>query len=326
MSALDMTEHLLGLQAQDVLPPYLSLWSRIDAFHPADLSDALADRRAVRLLLMRGTIHLVSAADCLELRPIVQDMLDKGARTSALSKAAADVPRDVLARASRAALGNGPLRLNDLAAALALSFPDHPPNALAHTVRVILPLVQVPPRGLWKQSGGVVYQVAQSWIGAELSQDPDLRGMVRRYLRAFGPGTPADVTAWSRVTGMKSVFDSMKDELVTYRDENNKPLFDLEGLEIADSDTPAPVRLLGKYDNLWLAHADKSRVTDPDPRSQWMGLNGGVGNTVFVDGRLEGLWRNQDGHVEVELFRTLTRVEQQELDVEEAALEKFLAG
>lgn len=284
-----MTEHLLGLQAQDVLPPYLSLWSRLDGFDPIEISDALAERTAGRVLLMRGTIHLVSAADCLELRPLVQGMLDKIARNSQGSREASAVPRGELAAAGREVLADGPMPFKALGEALHERFPNYPASHLANSVREMLPLVQVPPRGLWKQPGGVVYQTAQSWLGAELSPEQDMREVVRRYLRAFGPATPADVTAWSRVTGMKPVFESMKDELVTYRDENDRPLFDLEGLPLADADTEAPVRLLGKYDNLWLSHADKSRVTDPDKRKRWMGLNGGVGNTVFVDGTLEGL-------------------------------------
>ena len=326
MAALDMTEHLVGLQAQDVLPPYLSLWSRIRDFEPAAISEALADRSAVRVLLMRGTIHLVTAEDCLGLRPSVQAMLDKITRNSQLSKLAAGVPRHELAAAGRAALASEPLSLRSLGSALADTFPDHPPQALANTVREMLPLVQVPPRGMWKRPGGVVYDSAEGWLGGELSTAPDMREVVRRYLRGYGPATPADVTAWSRVTGMNQVFDAMADELVVHRDETNKVLFDLQGLPLADADVAAPVRLLGKYDNLWLSHADRSRVTVPEKRSRWMGLNGGTGNTIFVDGMLEGLWRHVDGHIEVETFRALTKAERHELDAEISALETFLAS
>lgn len=324
MSPLAMTEHLVGLQAQDVLPPYLSLWSRVADFDPAEISDALGDRRAVRILLMRGTIHLVTAADCLLLRPLVQGMLDKITRTSQVSREAADVPRDELAAAGRAAFADGPLPFKALGEVLEERFPGYPARALANSVREMLPLVQVPPRGLWRQAGGVVYETAETWLGGELACEPDLPEVVRRYLRAFGPATAADVTAWSRVTGMKPVLDSM-DGLVTFRDAGGRLLHDLEGLRVADSEVPAPVRLLGKYDNLWLSHADKTRVTTPENRKRWMGLNGGVGSTVFVDGMLEGLWRETEGRVELELFRELTRAERQELDAEVAALETLLA-
>ena len=326
MAPLAMTRHLLGLQAQDVLPPYVSLWSRLRDFDPTEISDALSERTAVRVLLMRGTIHLVAADDALGLRPLVQGMLDKITKNSALSKEAAGVARDDLAAAGRAALAAGSLSLADLGVALADTFPDVAPRALANTVREMLPLVQVPPRGRWKEPGGVVYATAETWLGAELSAVPDIHEVVRRYLNAFGPATPADVTAWSRVTGMKQVFDAMADELVTYRDENGKALFDLEGLPIVDGDVPAPARLLGKYDNLWLSHADRSRVSAPEKRKQWMGLNGGMGSTIFVDGMLEGLWRTTDaGRVKVELFRKLNKDERQQLDGEVAGVEAFLS-
>lgn len=79
---------------------------------------------------------------------------------------------------------------------------------------------------------------------------------------------------------------------------------------------PAPVRLLGGYDNVWLSHADRLHVVPADVRSRWAGPNGGVGNTVFVDGFMAGLWWNRDGRVELELFRDLTRAERADLDDE----------
>jgi Winged helix DNA-binding domain len=336
MPALAMTEHLIGLQAQDPLPPYLSLWNRLDGFDPDEISTALTDRTAVRVLLMRGTIHLVTAADCRELRPLVQPMLDKITRNSEASKGAQNAPRDELASAAHDVLGEGALSLKALGERLAERFPGYPASHLANSAREMLPLVQVPPRGLWKQSGGVVYQTATTWLGWGMNDapdmdgpdmdSPDMREVVRRYLRAFGPASAADVTAWSRVTGAKAVLDSMSDELVPYIDDAGKPLVDLAGLSLADADEHAPVRLLGKYDNVWLSHAGRNRVTDPDKRKRWMGANGGVSNTVFVDGMLEGLWRLTDDRlVDLELFRKLTRSERKELDSEVAAAESFLS-
>lgn len=324
MSAAAMTEHLVGLQAQDVLPPYLSLWSRLVDFDPAEVSTALEERTSVRVLLMRGTIHLVTAADCLELRPLVQGMLDKITRNSALSRDAAAVSREKLASAGRQALRDGPKTLDELAATLARSFPGYPPRALANTLREMCPLVQVPPRGQWGCSGGVVYRTAQTWLAADLAPAPDLPELVRRYLRAFGPASPADMTTWSGVTGLRTVFAGMRDELVEHRDPEGRLVYDLADLDLADPDRPAPVRLLGKYDNLWLSHAGRDRVTASQARARWMGRNGGVGNTIFVDGLLEGLWRQVDGRVEVELFRTLTGNEQDELDQEVIRLEQLL--
>ena len=115
MPALEMTEHLLGLQAQEPLPPYLSLWSRVEGFDPAALSDALEARTAVRLLLMRGTIHLVTSADAVRLRPLVQATLDRVARVSQNSRAAADVDGDALARVTAEVCGASPGRCHSSA-------------------------------------------------------------------------------------------------------------------------------------------------------------------------------------------------------------------
>jgi hypothetical protein len=106
-------------------------------------------------------------------------------------------------------------------------------------------------------------------------------------------------------------------DLVALEDGKGKLLYDLPGLELADEDVEAPVRLLGQYDNLWLSHAGRDRVTAAGKRTRWMGVNGGLCSTVFVDGWLEGLWRVEDGRpVVVELFRDLTRRERSELDDE----------
>ena len=59
--ALDAVERLVGLQAQVPRDPYVALWSRVDRFNPEALSEAMADRRAVRLTLFRATLHLVTA-------------------------------------------------------------------------------------------------------------------------------------------------------------------------------------------------------------------------------------------------------------------------
>jgi Winged helix DNA-binding domain len=70
-------EHLVGLQAQASLPPYYGLWSRLEGFDPHELGRMLTDREVVRLTLMRGTVHLVTAQDALVLRPLVQPVVER---------------------------------------------------------------------------------------------------------------------------------------------------------------------------------------------------------------------------------------------------------
>jgi hypothetical protein len=311
----DMVEHLVGLQAQAPLPPYLSLAARLEAFDPYDVTRGLEDRSLVRLLSLRSTVHLLMADDALRIRQWTRPVHERERRISQNTADARHLaPGDVRATL-RDLLADGPLPLGRLGDRLAERLPGIPAAQLTGVARVDAPLAQLPPRGTWKRSGGVVYDFVDSWVGRPLSE-PDVPALVRRYLRAFGPASAADVTAWSGVTGMVPVLKAM-DDLEVHEDEDGKRLFDVPGGVLEDPAAPAPVRLLGLYDNVWLSHAGRDRVTAPEKRRLWMGVNGGSNCTIFVDGMLEGLWRVVDDEPEVvTLYRPLTRAERSGLDDE----------
>jgi hypothetical protein len=324
LTALAMVEHLIGLQAQDNLPPYLSLAARIEGFDPHELSDALESKAAVRFLTMRGTIHVLVPGDALRLRAWVQPALDQQSATNQMSRPARGVPVEELVASTRRLLEPGPLPVKQLGEQLAEIFTDVPAAALAHVARERVPMVQVPPRGLWQRSGGVVYQTVEGYLDRPTSEI-DVRELVRRYLRAFGPGTAADMTVWSRVTRLGPVFASMQDELVVVECEDGRRRYDVPGAPYADGDTPAPVRLLGAYDNVWLSHANRDHIAPVDVRPRWMGANGGVGNTIFVDGFMAGLWRIRDGRVQTDVFVRLSKSDRSDLDTEVAMIEDLLS-
>jgi hypothetical protein len=323
MAPEEMVRHLVGLQAQENLPPYLSLAARLTDLDPADVSEQLEKRQLVRLLTMRGTIHLLTPEDAAVLRPWVAPRIEQEIRVSQSIGDAREIDRAEAEAALRAVLADGPLPQKDIGLRLAERFP-HDATQLGQLARAIAPLAQLPPRGCWKASGGVVYDYVDRWSGVPMAE-PDVPALVRRYLRAFGPATAADVTAWSAVTRLTPVLKAM-DDLVQHEDEDGKVLYDVTDAPLAEEDTPAPVRLLGTYDNVWLSHASRDRVTDPDARKSWMGTNGGVGNTIFVDGWLAGIWRVADHQVAIDrLHRDLTKAEQAELDEEVARVEALLA-
>jgi len=320
----EMTRHLVGLQAQENLPPYFSLAARLTSFDPHDVTAALEDRSLVRFLTLRGTVHLLDADDALMLRPWTTPVHEREIRISQSIGEAREVDRDAFLAALSELLADGPQPQRALGAALAERFPGVAPTQLGQLARSAVPLVQCPPRGTWKGSGGVVYQYVDRWVGRPLAE-PDVEEIVRRYLRAFGPATAADVTTWSGVTRLAPALKAM-DDLVVHEDEQGRPLYDVPDGTLADEDAPAPVRLLGQYDNVWLSHAARDRVTTAESRTLWMGTNGGMASTLFADGMLAGLWRPVDGRVEVlKTLRPLTRRERSELDEEIARVEELLA-
>ncbi len=290
-------EHLVGLQAQAPFPPYYGLHSRLDGFRPEDLAALITDRSVVRIALMRGTIHLVSARDCLPLRQLVQPVIERGLR-GAFGRQLAGVDPAALAAAGRRLVEAEPMTFSQLGQALAARWPDHPPAALAQAVRAFVPLVQLPPRAVWGKAGQSVHTSAEHWLGqpgpvpAGGPADPAaLARLVTRYLGAFGPATVRDVQAWSGLTGLKAVLEQLRPCLVTFRDEQGGELFDLPTAPRPGGDVPAPPRLVAEFDNLVLSHAERSRVISPGATSRISTVNGVIPGTVLIDGFVTGMWR-----------------------------------
>ena len=294
-------EHLVGLQAQAPFPPYYGLQSRLDGFLPEDLATLLTDRSVVRIALMRGTIHLVSARDCLPLRQLVQPVIERGMR-GAFGKQLAGVDAGELAAAGRSLVETEPMSFARLGQALAARWPDHPPAALAQGVRAYVPLVQVPPRAVWGRAGQALHTSAEHWLGLRRPSggpaDPvpaaypaGLARLVTRYLGAFGPATVRDVQAWSGLTGLKEVLEQLRSSLVTFRDEQGAELFDLPTAPRPGEDTSAPARLVAEFDNLVLSHAERSRVISPEATRRLYTVNGVIPGPVLIDGFVAGMWR-----------------------------------
>jgi winged helix DNA-binding protein len=287
---IETVEHLVGLQAQAPFPPYYGLLSRLDGFRPADLAELLLSRKVVRIGLMRGTIHLVSADDCLSLRPALQTVLERGLRAN-FGRQLTGVDRAELTRAGRALVEERPMTFSELGTALSPRFPQHPPAALAQGVRALVPLVQVPPRGVWGEAGKAAHTSAESWLGRPLDASASAEHVMLRYLAAFGPATVADAQAWSGLTRLREVVGPLRPRLRTFRDEQGRELFDLPDGPRPDPDTPAPVRLVAEFDNLILSHADRARIISEPDRQRLYSRNGIFPGTVLIDGFVRGMWR-----------------------------------
>jgi len=305
MAPAAMIGHLVGLQAQAVPdPPYVGLWSRIEGFRPEELTELIEQRRVVRVALQRGTIHLVTAEDCLTLRPLVQPVLDRALR-STFGKRLEGLDLAEITAPARELVEQVPRTFQQLGALLAPSFPERDPAALAQAVRAELALVQVPPRGLWGRSGPAAHTTAEHWLGRPLDPAPSLERMVLRYLAAFGPATAADAQKWSGLTRLGPALARLAPQLETFEDEQGRTLYDLPEAPRPDEDTPAPVRLLAPFDNLLLSHADRTRVLPEEYRTRVMTANGIVLGSLLVDGLVAGSWRLADGVLRVRPFASL---------------------
>ena len=284
---LDIVERLVGMQSQVPFDPYVGLWSRVRVFDPDAFGRELTERRAVRMTLLRVTLHLVTGDDAFRIRPLLQPMLERAFAGSVFARELDGLDlAPVLARAGEL-LGRDALTTSQLRLRLSEEWPDRDANALAYAVRYLVPLVQVTPRGVWGRTLQPTMTTLAAWFDEAPTPDANLEDLVLRYLRAFGPATSADIRAWSWLADVRSTLTRLQPRLRTYRDERGRVLYDVQDGIFADPETPAPVRFLPQFDNVFLSHADRSRIMDAVRWDQTF-MHRGV---LLVDGFIAGAWK-----------------------------------
>ena len=201
------------------------------------------------------------------------------------------------------------------------------PTFLWRRVQGHASVVHVPPSGIWGYGGEGVYAPAASVLGGEPPPAEEaFDHLVRRYLAAYGPATKQDVGQWAgipRLTPIAASLDRLG--LRTFRDEQGRLLYDLPRAPLPPADAPAPPRLVPRFDNLVLSHADRSRVLGDVPPSRIVTKNAIVHATILVDGFVAGTWQLEGGKVKLEPFGKLEAAVRRALKEEAERLEAFVA-
>ena len=208
-NVLDGVARLVGLQAQAPRPPFVGLWTRLEGFGKGDLPRLLSARLVVRVTAMRGTLHLMTAADYLAQRGALQPALTRGMQSVLRDRATAlDFPAlDAFARAFFAKAGT----FDGLRTALQKKYPNGDERAMAYAIRTSLPLVQVPTDARWGFLASADFSLAEAWLGKTVpTSDAPAHVLVRRYLAGFGPATPADAQVWSGLPALREIFESLR--------------------------------------------------------------------------------------------------------------------
>jgi hypothetical protein len=309
--------HLVGMQAQEPLAPYTGLWTRLASFDPGQLAAMTESGEVVRGTLMRRTVHLVTADDYLALRPVMQDMVERGYASTSWAKQIAGVDMRQLLAAGRAFVEEQPRTTAELRDALGPRWPDADAEALAYAVRYHLPLVQLPPRGMWPTRKGHArarVTTAEHWLGRPLSAETRPQATIRRYLAAFGPATVQDIAAWSGLTKVREAVAAMD-----LRREGD--LLDVEDGSRPDPDTAAPPRFIPPWDNVVLGHKNRARIVPDEDRPR---LIADLGKPMFlVDGFVRGTWRIDDGALALAPWHPLTKHERAAVEEEGERLLAF---
>ncbi len=323
----DAVAFLLGLQAQTSAGPYQALWNRLAGFRHEDLTALIVDKSMLRATTMRTTLHLHTAADMRSMRPVMQAVLDR-TWTSTFRKRFADADHSAVHLVGIELLNEAPMTSGNLGKRLAETWPQSEPLALAQLLHCRETLIQIPPTRIWGHGGAPLLSRIENWTGQGLDMPIALPDLVRRYLAAYGPASVMDMQSWSGLTKLAPAFEALRGELVEFTGEDGRILYDIpDGLR-PDPDTPAPVRFMPEYDNVWLGFADRYRIQPELARNRMVLVNGYIA-AYTVDGFIAGNWtlkRNKnDIAITILPFRTLTKAETADVEAEAHAHGAFLA-
>ena len=291
--AVEMVRAICGVNAQFRPAMLLSLRARLRGFEPGDLTDLTDARRLlVRTWAMRGTIHLLSRDDPGWLLPLVGP--------PALAKARGrrwelGLDEEKVARGlaeMKAILGDaGPLTRDELMErlnyrGLAIERKSQAPYHLIAFAGLNGLVIMGPDR----PDREPTYMLADRPAEKLTSREEALAALAERYLRGYGPASPADFAAWS---GLPAA-DSRKGWALLKESGRLKDV-DVDGRVLGTIETgPAPpglvVNLLPAFDALVLGYADRELVV-PGKHYKDVYHGGQTVPVVLVNGAAAGVWR-----------------------------------
>ncbi|MGW3962531.1 winged helix DNA-binding domain-containing protein [Amycolatopsis sp. NPDC005003] len=322
-SPLAVVGRLVAMQAQEPNWPFVGLWSRIRDFDHTGLTSLLESGQVVRSGLLRSTQHLAAADDFRRFRPLLQPVLDRTAGAAYFSRNNAGLATAELVAAGRRILGDRATPRKELARRLAERYPGRDGRILGGEVEMRSAMIHDPATAGWGAWGT---RSSVSVTAVEVGEAASARELVRRYLAAFGPAGVKDVQAWSGLTRLGEVVESMRAELRHHRDPHGRELVDLADAPLPEPDTPAPVRLLPGFDNALLGHADRTRIISAEDRKRIMPGCALVRPAFLVDGRVHGSWELSGGQLRLTPFRPLADGDRADVEAEARRLLPFVGA
>ncbi|MFG2042596.1 winged helix DNA-binding domain-containing protein [Dactylosporangium sp. NPDC048998] len=331
---LDAVERVVGVQAQSWPAARLAVRARTRGLRAADVDRALASGELARTWLMRGTLHLVSAADLGWLTGLFGPLNraagrrrreELGVDDDTAERALAEIP-GILAGAGpmdRAELvarlagrgvrieptGQAPAHLVAYAAAAGVLCrgPDlaggRPSVILAEEVRVAAAAAGGPRRGDFE---------------GDFEGDAALRELARRYLLGYGPADAADLAAWSGLPAATA-----RRALALLGSDPELPDVASE----SGASMSLPPRLLGQFDTVLLGHRDRDFVLRAEHAKRVNAGGGMVAATLLVGGEVVGLWRRTGRRLTLQPFDgpgALPAATRDALEAEAADVARFL--
>ncbi|MHB8896875.1 MAG: winged helix DNA-binding domain-containing protein [Candidatus Geothermincolia bacterium] len=333
---IDVVERMVGLQAQSFPAASLQVRARSRGLSHLDTESALwADHTVLRTWCMRGTLHLVAAADVRWLLNLIGPTIIRRSKSrykqlgigDSVSERASAVMKKELAR-------NGPMTRRAVFEALNRQGISTAGQTGIHLVQraAVSSLICFGPN----TGGAETFVLLDDWLpaGRQAAPSDPPTELARRFLASYGPATPEDFTTWSGLGAAvcNSAWSSLSPEFNEV-DRDGKPAWLLKlHLRAARSArvSEGPVCLLPSFDPYLLGYKDKTLAVAPI-YSKRVNAGGGIVRPVMVtDGKVRGTWKSESRsrtlEVRVEPFDSLTYDEFAGLELEAADVGRYLGS
>lgn len=334
-SLVTVAGDMTGAQAQLLSAAQISFWARVRDLEIAHVQEALDKRRLVKASCMRRTLFLVPARDLAVFVRGTARRAEKEIRW-ALGKG---VPGRVVEAAIEAVLSvlDEPLTRPEIAertsqrlgvqmqsyhgggwgnrrelAAVPVGSLNYPVVELLHLAGARGVLCYGPNHG-----NEPTFVRAEAWIPKwkDVSREEAERILLRKYLKAFGPGTAADFALWTgmTLTEARHVWASEQASLASVNVEGwaaDVLQEDLRALAQTEFEPPL-VRLLPYFDTFLLGHKERDHLMDVKHRPNVYRPQGWIAPVVLVGGRVRAVWEHaREGNrlrIKVTKFEKLSR-------------------
>ena len=282
-----------AMQAQDYLAAKWAVGLRVLQSTDATIEQAIANRSIVRTWALRGTIHLIAAADVrwilTLLRPRLHQLVATHHRKLAIDRAVLAQSQDVMARTL---MGGQQLTRPELKIALQQA------GIRTDDMRLNFLLNQASFDGLicfgCRRGKEFTHTLLDEWVpvSQSLTRDEALAELTTRYFRSHGPATLVDFVWWSGLTvsDAKAGLDLIKSGLLM--EPVGTPYYWMESPGNTLSEQKPDVHLLPAFDEYIVAYKDRRPAFGQLNFNQVVSAGNGIFKpVVVVDGQVVGTWK-----------------------------------
>jgi hypothetical protein len=294
----EIAAHLLAMQAQDYLGTLWAVGLRLPGSTERTVEAALDDRSLVRTWPLRGTLHMVAAADVAWLLDLLapRQLAKQAGRRKQLG-----IDEETLARSrevcQEALQGGKQLERGAMFATLETHGIS---TAGQRGIHIFGHLAQAGLLCLGARSGKqFTFTLLDEWVphARTLPRDEALLELARRYFTGHGPATVQDFAWWAGLTltdaraALAAATPHLHQEEIDGQTYWQAPpsagLPDTLAASLADA-----VHLLPGFDEYLLSYTDRRAVLDPQfAERTHPGANGMMLPVIVLGGRVVGVWK-----------------------------------